>query len=88
MKKEENKIKKAVALEYEEELRAPIVTAKGQGIIAENILEKAQEYGIETLENKDLLESLMALSLGEEIPKELYEIVAKILVYVENIDKK
>lgn len=81
------KEKKAVALEYKEEYYAPKVTAKGKGIVAENILEKAKEYGIETYIDEELLDSLMALSLGEEIPKELYEIVAKILVYVEDVDK-
>lgn len=79
--------KKAVALEYKEDFYAPKVTAKGRGLVAENILEKAKEYGIETYVDEELLESLMALSLGEEIPKELYDIVAKILVYVEDVDK-
>lgn len=85
MKKEDTK--KAVALEYNEKYNAPRVTAKGKGLVAENMLERAKEYGIETYIDNELLESLMALSLGEEIPKELYDIVAKVLLYVENVDK-
>lgn len=80
--------KKAVALEYKETMGAPTVTAKGRGYVAQNMLDKAKEYGIETYIDEELLNSLMALSLGEEIPKELYDIVAKILVYVENVDKE
>lgn len=86
--KKNDEIKKAVALEYGEDMNAPVLTAKGSGLIAENILEKAKEYGIDTYEDADLLNSLMALSVGEEIPTQLYDIVAKILVYVENIEKK
>lgn len=79
--------KKAVALEYNKEYNAPIVNAKGSGYVAQNMLEKAKEDGIATYFDEDLLDSLMALSIGDEIPYELYDIVAKVLQYIENIDK-
>lgn len=82
-----NNIKKAVALEYNEKMSAPIVNAKGQGYVAENMLEKARQSGIEEYIDEDLLKDLMALSIGDEIPVELYEIVAKVLKYVETVDK-
>ncbi|MBS6062571.1 MAG: EscU/YscU/HrcU family type III secretion system export apparatus switch protein [Peptostreptococcaceae bacterium] len=82
-----NNIKKAVALEYNEKMSAPIVNAKGQGYVAENMLEKAKQSGIKEYIDEDLLKDLMALSIGDEIPVELYEIVAKVLKYVETVDK-
>lgn len=82
-----NNIKKAVALEYSEKMSAPIVNAKGQGYVAENMLEKARQSGIKEYIDEDLLKDLMALSIGDEIPVELYEIVAKVLKYVETVDK-
>lgn len=86
---EENKRpdKKAVALTYHEELQAPIVSAKGEGYLAEKILETAREHGVETYLDEELLESLMAVAVGEEIPPELYTIVAKVLLFVEKIDR-
>ena len=79
--------KKAVALKYNEKYNAPIVNAKGRGYVAQNMLEKAKEEGITTYFDEDLLSSLMTLSIGDEIPYELYDIVAKVLQYVEDIDK-
>lgn len=79
--------KKAVALEYNEKLNAPIVNAKGKGYVAQNMLEKAKQDKISTYFDEELLESLMALSIGDEIPTQLYDIVAKVLQYIENVDK-
>ena len=53
-----------------------------------NMLEKAKLDGISTYFDEDLLNSLMALSIGDEIPYQLYDIVAKVLQYVESIDSK
>lgn len=78
--------KKAVALEYNETYNAPVVTAKGSGYVAQNMLDKAKEDGIATYFDEELLGSLMSLSIGDEIPHELYDIVAQVLQYIENID--
>lgn len=86
MNKNKEKLKKAVGITYEDDLRAPIVSSKGQGFVAEKIIEKAQETGVTTYFDEDLLESLMAISIGDEIPVELYEIVAKVLAFIEKID--
>lgn len=86
MKANEEKLKKAVSVTYEDELRAPIVSAKGQGYVAEKIIEKAQESGVATYFDEELLESLMTVAIGDEIPVELYEIVAKVLAFIEKID--
>lgn len=85
MKKQQDpiKIKKAVAVRYKpEEDSAPRLTAKGRSKIAERILELAQEHGIPIKQDPDLVEVLSRLDLDEEIPPELYVVVAEILAFV------
>jgi flagellar biosynthesis protein FlhB len=74
----------AVALRYDESrMRAPIVVAKGQDLIAARIREIATEHKIALVEAPPLARALHAnCELGDEIPARLYAAVAKILVYV------
>jgi flagellar biosynthetic protein FlhB len=74
----------AVALKYEESMgSAPIVVAKGQDYIARKIKEIALEHNIEVVENPPLAQSLFALcEVDDEIPADLYQAVADILVFV------
>ena len=67
---------------------APKVVAKGQGHVAENILEAAKKGQVPVYQNKSLVNMLMALELDKEIPTELYTTVAEILAYVYRIDKR
>lgn len=67
---------------------APTIKATGEGIIADNIIEKAKEYDIPVVEDAALAESLASLALGDIIPPELYEVVAQILLFVAKIDQK
>lgn len=81
--------KKAAALRYEKDKDgAPKVVAKGRGIVAEKIVEIAKEAGVPILEDRDLVEFLIALDVGEEIPPNLYKAVAEILVYVYKITRR
>jgi flagellar biosynthesis protein len=80
-------IKKAAALEYENNYDTPIVTAAGMGIIAENIIKKAEESNVPIVYNKEMAELLSNVDVGESIPSELYEAVAKIIVYVMDMDR-
>lgn len=80
---------KAVALRYNiEEDTAPVVLAKGQGFIAQRIEEVAREWGIPLKEDSQLAEYLMALDLYQEIPPELYTVVAEILAFIYSMDRK
>jgi len=74
----------AVALRYDESrMRAPIVVAKGQELIAARIRELATEHKVPLVEAPPLARALHAsCELGDEIPARLYATVAKILVYV------
>ncbi len=76
-------IKKAVALRYNREQDdAPTVTAKGQGRVAENIIELAKEHGIPIKDDPDLVEVLASLEIDQEIPPEIYVAVAELLAFV------
>lgn len=81
-------IKKAVALKYTPgESEAPIVVAKGSYCIADSILEKAKEHGVPVQEDAALVEVLSKLDLDEQIPAELYQLVAEVLTYIYQMDR-
>jgi flagellar biosynthesis protein len=70
----------AVALRYDG-TGAPQVTAKGQGLVAEQILKLAKEHGVPLYEDGALVELLSRLDLGEEIPRSLYVAVAQVIAF-------
>ncbi|MCH8552161.1 MAG: EscU/YscU/HrcU family type III secretion system export apparatus switch protein [Natronospirillum sp.] len=74
----------AVALHYDGE-KAPTVLASGQAELAEEILAIAREHEIPIYENPDLVNLLTTLSVGEEIPPELYRIIAEIIAFAFHI---
>lgn len=80
----------AVALKYDkEEAEAPIVIAKGADYLAARIREVAKENHIEIVENKPLARMLYHnVELGDQIPPELYQMVAEILAYVYGLQGK
>ena len=79
----EEKTKKAIALRYNPDKdRAPVLIAKGKGDIARKIIELAEEHKIPVIEDEALVEALIRIDVYEEIPEELYEAVAKLLVYI------
>lgn len=82
------KLKKAAALSYEQGEAAPRVTALGRGEVAERIIQTAKENNVPVFENSGLVDTLLQLDLGEQIPPELYGIVAEVLVFVANIDRQ
>lgn len=86
-KGKENKIKQAIALEYNPSENAPRVIASGRGILAERIIEKAQESDVPIHRDDKLADTLSRLEIGDMIPPELYEVVAEILVFVDSMDK-
>lgn len=84
----EKVIKKAAALSYEAGTGAPKITALGKGEIAEKIIQTARQNNIPVFENSSLIETLINLDLGAEIPPELYGVVAEILVFISEVDTK
>ncbi len=77
------KKKKAAALQYRHGIDdAPILVAKGQGLIAERIIEVAKRFTIPLKHDPALIEVLSELDLDRQIPPELYVVVAEIMAYV------
>jgi flagellar biosynthesis protein len=84
----EKKTKRAAVLRYDPERDgAPVLAAYGEGYVAERLLERAEEYGVPTVADEPLAVLLSQLDVGSEIPPELYDLVAKILVFVAEMDK-
>lgn len=87
MGEEKKKVKQAVALSYDPDDNAPKVIASGKGVLAERIIEKAQEAAVPVHRDDKLADTLSRLEIGDMIPPELYEVVAEILVFVDAMDK-
>jgi flagellar biosynthesis protein len=71
----------AVALLYDKK-GAPRVVAKGNGAVGAKIIEVARAHDIPIEENELLAGALSNVELGDEIPGELYNAVAEVLVFV------
>ncbi|MGB9621786.1 MAG: EscU/YscU/HrcU family type III secretion system export apparatus switch protein [Brevinematia bacterium] len=81
-------MKKAVALKYEpDEMDAPQVISKGVGILAEKIIQVAEEYNIPIVKS-EVVDPLMSISIRSEIPPELYSAIAEIIAYVYKLVKE
>jgi flagellar biosynthetic protein FlhB len=74
----------AVAVQYDSKsMVAPVVVAKGQGLLAKRIRDIAEENKIPVIENKPLARALMAqVEVGETVPQELYRSVAEVLAFI------
>lgn len=83
----DDKRKQAVALSYEVGDEAPRIVAAGKGAVAERIIEKAKENDVPLYEDSKLAGTLGRLEIGDTIPPELYEVVAEILLFVDDMDK-
>lgn len=80
--------KKAAALKYDPARNdAPEITALGQGIVAEKILEEAEKNGVPIVEDEQSAEILSKFAVGDAIPPALYSVVAEMLVFLYRMDK-
>jgi len=78
---------KAVALKYNPDSDiAPKVVAKGAGLVAEKIIERAEDIHIH--QDAALVEDLTRMDLGDNIPPELYDVIAQILVFISELDRQ
>ena len=78
--------KKAASLKYAQNYEAPIVTAAGMGYVADKIIEIAEENKVPIVQNKELANLLVNVDVGDSIPDELYDAVAKVIAYVMDLD--
>lgn len=82
-----NKDKQAIALHYDGKT-APKVIAKGEGVIAEQIIEAARAHGIPLETDEELTALLAQVKLSEEIPPALYVAVAQLLTFLYYLNNK
>ena len=80
----------AVAIKYDKSVSsAPIVVAKGADNLAQRIKDIARESSVEIVENKPLARMLyFNVNVGDEIPPELYQMVADVLAHVYQTQNK
>ena len=76
----------AVALAYGENDAAPRVSAKGRGLLADTIIERAREAGVYVHESRELVSLLMQVDLDQHIPPDLYVVVAELLAWLYRIE--
>ena len=77
----------AVALSYDGK-KAPRVTAKGTGLTAERIIGLAKENNIPLYTDVALVKVLSKMSLGDEIPRELYLAIAEVIAFAYMLSAK
>ena len=87
VRKKNDKPKTAVALSYEPGEQAPKILATGKGALAEKIIDAAKQADVPTYKDDKLADTLSKLEIGDMIPPELYQVVAEILVFVNDMDK-
>lgn len=78
----------AIALAYAPGDAAPRVVAKGRGLVAEEILKRAREYGVYVHESPELVTLLMQVDIDERIPPALYVAVAELLAWLYRVEQK
>ena len=77
----------AAALAYQTGDSAPRVVAKGKGILADNIIERARASGVYVHESRELLALLMQIDLDSHIPPQLYIAVAELLAWLYQLEE-
>jgi flagellar biosynthesis protein len=80
--------KKAVALKYGKGDAVPKVSAKGKGWLAEKIIEIAKQHNLPIRTDADLVEILEQVELNQEIPLEVYAVVAEIFAYIYRVNQE
>ncbi len=76
----------AVALTYDTGDAAPRIVAKGRGLIAREIIERAREAGVFVHESPELVGLLMQVDIDDRIPPQLYVAVAELLAWLYRVE--
>jgi flagellar biosynthesis protein FlhB len=76
----------AVALRYDKEkMTAPRVTAKGGGALAKKMLAVARKHEVPVVRDVPLAQALFGVEMGRYVPRELYEVVAEVLLFASRL---
>lgn len=77
----------AVALEYKTSDKAPYITAKGKGELANKIIEIAKTHKVDIKKDATLAHILNTLEINDYIPLEAFGAVSAILAEIYNYSK-
>ncbi|WP_207634109.1 EscU/YscU/HrcU family type III secretion system export apparatus switch protein [Halalkalibacter urbisdiaboli] len=78
----------AAVIRYDEENgHAPKIVAQGKGQVANQIIELAKKNNVAMQEDAMLVENLLDMDLGDNIPPQLYSVMAEILLLIEEMEK-
>ena len=81
--------RRAVALTYDpNNADAPVVTAAGEGLVADEIIRRARAAGVPVTEDPRLAAVLSQIDVGQVISPELYAVVAEVLAYVYRLEER
>jgi flagellar biosynthesis protein len=69
-------------------MAAPKVVAKGRGLVARTIVERAREAGVYVHESPELLGLLMQVDLDRCIPPQLYRAIAELLAWLYALEQQ
>ena len=79
--------RRAIALKYDAERgAAPLITAVGKGRVADKIIEVADQSGVARVEDEFQANALSSFDAGARVPKFLYDLVAEVLLFIEEAD--
>lgn len=78
----------AAVIKYDDESgKAPTVVAQGKGQVAQQIIELAKKNDLHMQEDSTLVSNLLDMDLGDNIPPQLYSVMAEILILIEEMEK-
>lgn len=76
----------AAALRYREGMTAPVVTAKGRGLVADEIVRRAADHGVAIHVSNNLAALLMQVEVDSAIPPQLFHAVAELLAWLYRLE--
>ncbi len=76
----------AVAIAYQSGQAAPKVVAKGRGLVAQAIIDRARDAGVYVHESPEMVSLLMQVDFDQHIPPQLYLAVAELLAWVYQLE--
>ncbi|WP_230414454.1 EscU/YscU/HrcU family type III secretion system export apparatus switch protein [Collimonas silvisoli] len=79
--------KSVVALSQAQKEQPPLVVAKGYGVVADAIVQRAREHGLYVHASPDLVNLLMHVDLDQQIPPQLYLAVAELLAWIYGLEE-
>lgn len=86
MSSDPTELRAAVALAYNSGDGAPRVVARGRGLLADEIIRRANEHQVFVHQSSELVALLMQVELDREIPPALYTAIAELLAWLYRLD--